>query len=79
MDRTLGLGYVTGSLILVSILMAVLAAWRYTTGSLSVDHISDPKTEMFYWMAILASNTLGTAFGIFWPTAADWGSRQATC
>jgi uncharacterized membrane-anchored protein len=63
MDRTLGLGYATGSLILVTILCVLLAAWRFSVGSLSVDHIGEPKVELFYWTAILASNTLGTALG----------------
>ena len=73
MDRTLELGYATGSLILVGILIAVLATWRATTGSLSVDHISDRKTETFYWMAILASNTLGTAFGDYLADSSGLG------
>jgi uncharacterized membrane-anchored protein len=63
MDRTLGLGYAAGSAIIATTLVLVLIAWRWSVGSLSVDHISDPKTEMFYWIAILCSNTLGTALG----------------
>jgi len=63
MDRTLGLGYEAGSLILVSILVAVLLAWRLNVGSLTVDPIAEPRVEAFYWSAILASNTLGTALG----------------
>jgi uncharacterized membrane-anchored protein len=63
MDRTLGLGYAVGSLILVAILCVVLAAWRLSVGTLSVDHIRERKVEIFYWLAILASNTLGTALG----------------
>lgn len=63
MDRTLGLGYATGSMILVSCLAIVLALWRYNTKSLSVENINSPKAESFYWMAILVSNTLGTALG----------------
>lgn len=65
MDRTLGLGYATGSAILVTALIGVLAAWRATTGSLSVDHIDTGAGERFYWAAILTSNTLGTALGDF--------------
>ncbi len=65
MDRTLGLGYMKGSLILVSILFITLALWRYSVGSLSVSNIKSFKGEMFYWMAILFSNTLGTALGDF--------------
>ena len=63
MDRTLELGYATGSLILVGLLVAVLATWRFSEKSLSVSNIQSTKTELFYWAAILASNTLGTALG----------------
>jgi uncharacterized membrane-anchored protein len=65
MDRTLGLGYMTGSLILVSLLLATLAFWRFTVGSLSIANVKTPKIELLYWAAILFSNTLGTAFGDF--------------
>ena len=65
MDRTLGLGYARGSLILIGILVAILAAWRLSQKSLSVDNISTPRAEVFYWAAILVSNTLGTAMGDF--------------
>jgi uncharacterized membrane-anchored protein len=65
MDRTLGLGYALGSGILVVALVLVLAAWRFTTGSISVDHVTSRKAEVFYWVAILVSNTLGTALGDF--------------
>jgi uncharacterized membrane-anchored protein len=44
-------------------LIGVLAAWRYTTGSLDVDKVKTRKAEVFYWVAILFSNTLGTALG----------------
>lgn len=63
MDRTLGLGYATGSLILVVLLAVILAVWRLAEGSLSVDRIGTLKGELFYWAAILISNTLGTALG----------------
>jgi uncharacterized membrane-anchored protein len=65
MDRTLGLGYATGSAILVSLLLATLAFWRVTVGSLSVTKVSTLKVELLYWTAILFSNTLGTALGDF--------------
>jgi uncharacterized membrane-anchored protein len=64
-DRTLHLGYALGSTILVTILIAMLALWRYTTGTLSVDRIEDRRAEVFYWITILFSNTLGTALGDF--------------
>jgi uncharacterized membrane-anchored protein len=63
MSRTLGLGYATGSLILVSCLALALGAWRWSEGSLSVNAIETPRAETFYWTAILFSNTLGTALG----------------
>lgn len=65
MDRTLGLGYATGSLILVSLLSITLVAWRVSEKSLSVTNITSRKGELFYWTAILFSNTLGTALGDF--------------
>ena len=63
MDRTLGLGYATGSLILVSLLAVVLALWRLSEKTLSVSDITTRRGELFYWTAILLSNTLGTALG----------------
>lgn len=65
MDRTLGLGYATGSAILITILLAILAFWRFSVGSLSVNNVKTPKIELLYWTAILFSNTLGTALGDF--------------
>jgi uncharacterized membrane-anchored protein len=65
MDRSLGLGYMRGSLILISCLLGVLAMWRYSEKSLSVSKIQTTKAELFYWCAILMSNTLGTAMGDF--------------
>ena len=65
MDRTLELGYAIGSLILVSILIIVLIIWRITEKTLSVSEIHSKRGEMFYWIAILFSNTLGTALGDF--------------
>lgn len=64
-DRSLGIGYVGGSLLLAALLFSVLGAWKTATGSVSVSDISSPKAEAFYWAAILASNTLGTALGDF--------------
>ncbi|MCY7363697.1 MAG: hypothetical protein LH629_16760 [Ignavibacteria bacterium] len=65
MDRTLGLGYATGSLVLITILIVVLILWRVSEKSLSVTNIKTFKGELFYWTAILFSNTLGTALGDF--------------
>ncbi|HNY28799.1 MAG TPA: hypothetical protein PLA90_02845 [Candidatus Sumerlaeota bacterium] len=65
MDRTLELGYAKGSLILITCLLVVLTAWRLTEKTLSVSHIQTTRAELFYWVAILFSNTLGTALGDF--------------
>ena len=73
MDRTLGLGYARGSLILVGLLGATLAAWRMSERSLSVADIRTRKAETFYWTAILFSNTLGTALGDFLADSSGLG------
>ena len=65
MDRTLGLGYMVGTIILITILIIILITWRLVEKSLSVTHIKSLRGEIFYWMAILFSNTLGTALGDF--------------
>lgn len=65
MDRTLGLGYAKGSMILVASLLTIFALWRLSGKSLSVTNISTPREELLYWTAILFSNTLGTALGDF--------------
>jgi uncharacterized membrane-anchored protein len=73
MDRTLGLGYLIGSAILVALLAGVLATWRLRLGAISVDHITDCRTEAYYWTAILVSNTLGTALGDFLADSSGLG------
>jgi uncharacterized membrane-anchored protein len=62
-DRSLGIGYAGGSLILFASLMAVLALWHRSEGSISVDTVNTPRVEAFYWAAITFSQTLGTALG----------------
>jgi len=62
-DRSLGVGYAGGSLILFAGLMVVLGLWRWSAGEISFRDISSAKVEMFYWATILVSNTLGTALG----------------
>lgn len=64
-DRSLGIGYVGGSLLLFALLMTSLGLWRFSLGSVSVNNITSAKGEIFYWMTILFSNTLGTALGDF--------------
>ncbi len=62
-DRSLGIGYLGGSLTLLAMLMATLAAWYFTMGSVSVRTVVRPGTEAFYWATITVSQTLGTALG----------------
>ena len=62
-DRSLGIGYPGGASILFVLLMASLGVWYWSAGSVSVDTVATPKIEMFYWVAILFSQTLGTALG----------------
>ena len=62
-DRSLGVGYAGGSSILFVLLMASLAIWYWSAGSVSVNTVVKPKIEMFYWVTILFSQTLGTALG----------------
>jgi len=69
-DRSLGIGYAGGSSLLFALLMASLAIWYRSLGTISVDTVSSPKAEMFYWVTIMFSQTLGTALG-------DWTADTA--
>src|SRR5487761_2767812 len=62
-DRSLGIGYPGGASALFLLLMASLTVWYWSAGSISVNTIVSPKIETFYWVAILFSQTLGTALG----------------
>jgi uncharacterized membrane-anchored protein len=62
-DRSLGIGYAGGSSLLLLCLLAALGLWYWSLGSISVDTVSTPKAEAFYWVAITFSQTLGTALG----------------
>lgn len=62
-DRSLGLGYAGGAALLFACVIAALAAWYLSVGSISVATVNTPKTEAFYWLAITFSQTLGTALG----------------
>src|ERR1017187_8521975 len=62
-DRSLGIGYAGGSLSLFALLLASLGVWYWALGSVSVNTVSTRKAEMFYWMTIMFSQTLGTALG----------------
>ena len=70
-DRTLHLGYVASSAMLLTLVIIVLITWRFMTGRIAADHITTRRDEIFYWLTILVSNTLGTALGDF--TADDTG------
>ncbi len=62
-DRSLGIGYTGGSTLLLCLLLATLALWYWSQRSISVETVSTPKVEAFYWAAITFSQTLGTALG----------------
>ncbi|MFN2637547.1 MAG: hypothetical protein ABR585_11005 [Gemmatimonadaceae bacterium] len=65
LDRSAGLGYTKSSAIEFALVLAVLFAWKRATGAIQVDRITNRKNELFYWLTILVSNTLGTALGDF--------------
>lgn len=73
LDRTLKFGYVLSSIILFCGVLAVLFAWYRTTGKIEFENISTRQSEIFYWVTILVSNTLGTALGDFVATDAGLG------
>jgi uncharacterized membrane-anchored protein len=62
-DRSLGIGYAGGSSILLACVMGSLALWYFTLGSINVQTVATPKVEIFYWLTITFSQTLGTALG----------------
>ena len=68
--RSLGVGYAGGTTILLALLLASLFLWYRTLGSIAVDSVSSPRSEMFYWVTIMFSQTLGTALG-------DWTADTA--
>ncbi len=69
-DRSLGIGYAGGASLLFALLLVSLAIWYRSLGSVSADAVSSPKAEMFYWVTIMFSQTLGTALG-------DWTADTA--
>lgn len=69
-DRSLGIGYLGGSTLLFVLLMGSLLSWKRTLGSVSFRSVEAPRAEMFYWVTILFSQTLGTALG-------DWVADSA--
>lgn len=70
-DRSLGIGYLGGSIVLSVLLMATLAVWYRSQGSVSIRRITSHKAEIFYWLTIMFSQTLGTALG-------DWVADPQT-
>jgi uncharacterized membrane-anchored protein len=69
-DRSLGMGYLGGTLILLTLLLATLFTWYRTLGTVAVATVSSPQAEIFYWLTIMFSQTLGTALG-------DWTADSA--
>jgi len=69
-DRSLGIGYAGGSALLLFLLLGSLFVWHRTLGTISVESVKNPKSEMFYWVTIMFSQTLGTALG-------DWTADSA--
>ena len=69
-DRSLGIGYAGGASLLFLLLIASLALWYRTQGTVSVDSVNSPRAEAFYWVTIMFSQTLGTALG-------DWTADTA--
>ena len=76
LDRTLGLGYVKSSVMLFCAVIAVLLIWRAVSGSIAVDRITSRTNELFYWLTIVVSNTLGTALGDFTATTTGMGFER---
>jgi uncharacterized membrane-anchored protein len=69
-DRSLGIGYLGGTSLLLVLLVSSLVIWYWTLGSVAAHAINDPKAEIFYWVTIMFSQTLGTALG-------DWTADTA--
>lgn len=76
--RSLGIGYTGGSTILLVLVIASLLIWRWLTGSISIETVSTPKVEIFYWVTIMFSQTLGTALGDWVADTNDMGFLGAT-
>ncbi|MBR7792141.1 hypothetical protein KDM87_05980 [Undibacterium sp. FT147W] len=72
-DRSLGIGYAGGSTLLMALLFGSLFIWHRTLGSVSVSTVSSSKAEMFYWVTIMFSQTLGTALGDWTADTAELG------
>jgi uncharacterized membrane-anchored protein len=75
-DRSLGIGYTGGSLLLLCCLLATLGLWHRSEGTVSVNTVSTPKVEAFYWATITFSQTLGTALGDWLADARGFGYER---
>ncbi len=71
--RSLGIGYAGGSALLLVLLLACLFTWYRVVGTVSVASIDNPKSEWFYWLTIMFSQTLGTALGDWTADTAELG------
>lgn len=71
--RSIGIGYTGGSLLLLGLVLLSLFSWRMTQGRVAADDIADRRTEMFYWITITFSQTLGTALGDWFADTAGLG------
>ena len=69
-DRSLGIGYAGGSSLLLALLLATLFFWNRSLGTVAIDSVRSPRSEMYYWITIMFSQTLGTALG-------DWTADSA--
>jgi uncharacterized membrane-anchored protein len=78
LDRTVGLGYVKSSIVLFAGVLLILAVWRRTTGRIVFQDLTGKTDEIFYWVTILVSNTLGTALGDFVADTAGLGFQRGT-
>ncbi len=78
LDRTLGLGYVKSAIVLFGGVLVVLAVWRLLTGRIEFARITTRTDELFYWLTILISNTLGTALGDLVATTGGLGFERGT-
>jgi uncharacterized membrane-anchored protein len=76
-DRSLGIGYAGGTLLLLALLLASLFVWHRSLGSISVSTVSSPRAEGFYWVTIMFSQTLGTALGDWTADTAGFGYTGA--
>ncbi len=76
-DRSLGIGYAGGSSLLLCLLLGSLALWYSVLGSVSITTVSEPKAEMFYWLTIMFSQTLGTALGDWTADSMGMGYKGA--